>query len=1072
MIKTLLKIRLRFTLIILILVPLLAQANFHTPLPQPADTEAPTAPTNLKATEITGSSITLSWTASTDNVGVVSYEIYQGVNILMGNSTTTTFVVTPLVSNYVYFFKIKAKDAAGNISIASISLSTKTLDITPPTRPAKLTASGATASTINLSWTASTDNEAVVAYDIYQGGNLLIATSANTNFTIAGLMPDNYYTFAVRARDAAGNVSEKSVPLLCETLDTQPPTAPTGIIAAEVTQTTVNLFWSSSIDNRGVSSYEIYKDGYIIGTSKTSSFSVANLTANTNYSFSVKALDAAGNTSLENNAVSITTKAKVPDYCVSTGFSSVLGIYINRVQIGSIDTKQTQPQTSTELKKGETYAITITPNEYFSGSTQFGQRYAVWIDYNGDLDFYDDGELVWNHEVTTLSPVIGTFVVPETAGNGPTRIRITTQGDGVGIPYPCGDYTGTYNYGETEDYTVNIVNSAKDPNASIAPSNLKASEISWATTNLSWSAPANTPGIIGYEIYQESVLIGSSETTSFSVAGLMQITGYNFTVKAKKADGTLSTASSPLLVTTIRAPKPGAPTNLAVSGITASKIDLSWTPSQNVSGQDITYSVYLTYYPVNNSFAGKTKDPYISLKNLISDTNYSITVKAVDEMGNEAISGSISAITLSRIPGPLPPTDLIASEITTSSLTLTWTASKNDPSVAYYDIYNGSDKIGTVNNGTTTFKVNGLKDDSQYSFTVRAFLEDSYASDASAISVKTVSLPKYCVPELSKVKRDYIADLDFGSLTRSYSSYSGYTDATIYTASLTPGQESTIIMSIDRSVYNTPKSESSGLAIWIDLNGDKDFDDEGELVWSALYQNPSSSDFTAVANFTLPTTVMTGKTRMRITMKENGIPTSCEKFAYGEIKDFTVDIKKPIAEFEAPTKPTNLSASNTTVSSTELSWTPSTDNMGVKAYDIYEDNTLVGTTDLTTFTVTGLNTKTTYSFTIKAKDYAQNISEISNALSVTTSATLSVEDYNASNKKDYILHPNPTSEKLFIRLPGDKKTTFKLSNLTGQNVGQGNVDELGIDVSQLSSGVYLIELNDGEKSVSKKFIKN
>lgn len=83
-----------------------------------ADTEDPTAPTNLIASNPTASTIDLSWTASTDNVGVTSYDIYVG-GVNTYNTTNTTFVATGLSSETTYCFTVYAKDAAGNTSAAS-----------------------------------------------------------------------------------------------------------------------------------------------------------------------------------------------------------------------------------------------------------------------------------------------------------------------------------------------------------------------------------------------------------------------------------------------------------------------------------------------------------------------------------------------------------------------------------------------------------------------------------------------------------------------------------------------------------------------------------------------------------------------------------------------------------------------------------------------------------------------------------------------------------------------------------------------------------------------------------------
>jgi hypothetical protein len=70
-------------------------------------------------------------------------------------------------------------------------------------------------------------------------------------------------------------------------------------------------------------------------------------------------------------------------------------------------------------------------------------------------------------------------------------------------------------------------------------------------------------------------------------------------------------------------------------------------------------------------------------------------------------------------------------------------------------------------------------------------------------------------------------------------------------------------------------------------------------------------------------------------MKYNGIPTACEAFPYGQVEDYTVKISTGTADTAAPTAPTSLTPSGTTQTTTNLSWTASTDN-GVTAYDVYQ----------------------------------------------------------------------------------------------------------------------------------------
>ncbi len=91
-----------------------------------ADSEPPTVPIGLAASNPGSSSVTLSWTASTDNVGVTAYEILDGTTVA-GSATGTSLLVTGLAPDTPYSFSVRARDAAGNVSAASAPVSTRTL---------------------------------------------------------------------------------------------------------------------------------------------------------------------------------------------------------------------------------------------------------------------------------------------------------------------------------------------------------------------------------------------------------------------------------------------------------------------------------------------------------------------------------------------------------------------------------------------------------------------------------------------------------------------------------------------------------------------------------------------------------------------------------------------------------------------------------------------------------------------------------------------------------------------------------------------------------------------------------
>lgn len=174
-----------------------------------ADTTAPTTST-LTASGTSTSSTNLSWTAATDNVGVTGYDVYQN-GVFKASTTTTSLIVNGLTAATTYNFYVKAKDAAGNISVASNTVNITTLTLADTTAPSTsiLSASGTTTSSTNLSWTAATDNVGVTGYDVYQNGVFKTSTTTTT-LAVNGLTASTTYNFHIKAKDAAGNVSATS----------------------------------------------------------------------------------------------------------------------------------------------------------------------------------------------------------------------------------------------------------------------------------------------------------------------------------------------------------------------------------------------------------------------------------------------------------------------------------------------------------------------------------------------------------------------------------------------------------------------------------------------------------------------------------------------------------------------------------------------------------------------------------------------------------------------------------------------------------------------------------------------
>src|SRR5438552_3742989 len=191
----------------------------------------------VSAFNIASSQATISWATNKASDSQVDYgpTMAYGSSTPLNSSLLTAHAVTltGLLATTTYHYRVKSRDAAGNLATsADFTLTTLIAvpDTTPPSVPTSLSASAVSSSQINLSWTASTDNVGVAGYTIYRGGSQ-IATTSLTSYSDTGLSPSTAYTYTVAAYDAAGSVSAQSAAASAVTLS-GPPLVPTCVTSA------------------------------------------------------------------------------------------------------------------------------------------------------------------------------------------------------------------------------------------------------------------------------------------------------------------------------------------------------------------------------------------------------------------------------------------------------------------------------------------------------------------------------------------------------------------------------------------------------------------------------------------------------------------------------------------------------------------------------------------------------------------------------------------------------------------------------------------------------------------------
>lgn len=159
-----------------------------------------------------------------------------------------------------------------------------------------------------------------------------------------------------------------------------------------------------------------------------------------------------------------------------------------------------------------------------------------------------------------------------------------------------------------------------------------------------------------------------------------------------------------------------------------------------------------------------------------------------------------------------------------------------------------------------------------------------------------------------------------------------------------------------------------------------------------------------------------------------------------------------------PSAPANLQYSQTTENSTTLSWSASTDNVGVKNYTIYQDNSSIGTSTNLSYSVNGLTPSTTYEFKIKASDDANNLSNFSNAINVTTNASnqLQLASGNIENYIGNIIDNAPSSSGDDYSAPSDSQ--LEICNAIINAVLDDDLDEAVLKSGEI--GYQITEFTD------------
>ncbi len=534
------------------------------------------------------------------------------------------------------------------------------------TKPTNFAGRVISPSSVLLTWSNNTNSER--GFEIWRK-RLISGTTFTTwemavltdedivQFLDVNLIPNSTYYYKIRAvsntaRSTYSPNNDKTLPaqnlVIVTGSDITPPTPPQNLIAKATGIQTVTLTWNASIDAGGISQYYIYyspTDSIATGSASTSYVLTSSiLSLNTNYNFTVKAVDFANNFSSNSNQSSANTYVTGLFYEHSTGVwlntSAVPDIrlisWANPEFTGTVPNFTLAPRTQDDF-------FNFRFDGFLNITTAGDYRFRVVS--NDAMQLYIDGVLRLSDNLgSTTTDATSTTT---TANNALSYINLSVGAHSIRVNFMeyAGTQTLTVSYSKVSapgsfGFTVipDIVlrsGTFVPPTAPIAPINLTATGASMTQIDLAWQFTGTPPA--EYEVYRSTSSGGTYSmvkrvaTTTFSDINLLPGTTYYYKLKTVNANGTSPFSSIANAATQIDAVPPTQPTGLAVLTSTFTNASLVW----NASTDNVAVTGYEIY--ANSILIGTTAIPGFLATNLTPNTFYTFTIKAYDASGNKSI---------------------------------------------------------------------------------------------------------------------------------------------------------------------------------------------------------------------------------------------------------------------------------------------------------------------------------------------------------------------------------------------------------------------------------------------------
>jgi len=699
----------------------------------PRDLTPPAVPTGLTAVRGDGR-VDLSWDAGTDADLATVRVLRDGARVADLSAGTTRWTDTGVVNDRTYAYSLVALDRAGNASAASAQVRATPTDLTPPAVPTGLRGTAGDASA-SLTWDRGVDADLATVRVLQDGVVVAQLPSGTTSWTGRGLQVGRDYSFRLQAVDGHGNASGTTAAVVVRPVDLTAPDAPAGVRAV-AGDTWVDVSWDA-VAATDVARYEIRGPGgrVVTVTAPTTRGRVTGLPNDVEASFTVVAVDGAGNVSAPSAAVRATPTDMTPP-AVPTGLRG----YARDSGAALTWDAGTDADLAAVRVLQDGVVVATLPAGTTSWETRglvVGRPYAfrlVAVDGHGNASAASAAVQVVPVDLT--APAVPTGLVAQ-RGDGRVDLtwdaatdadldRVRVLRDGLPVAeLPAGttrwadtDVVNdrTYAYalvaldgaGNSSAPSAEVRATPTDLTPPAVPTGLDGTALD-AGARLTWDAGADAD-LAAVQVQQDGVVVATlpAGTTSWETRGLVVGRSYAFRLLAVDGHGNASAPSAAVTVVPVDLTAPAVPTGLAAQRGDG-HVDLAWD-----AGPDAD----LALVRVLRDGATVAELPVGTTRwtdaGLVNDRAYAYALVALDAAGNASAASATVTATPTDLTAPSVPTGLRGAPAH-EGVTLDWDAGP-DADLSVVQVLQDDVVVAEVPAGTTTWSTDGLEVGRSYAF--------------------------------------------------------------------------------------------------------------------------------------------------------------------------------------------------------------------------------------------------------------------------------------------------------------------------------------------------------------------